>query len=124
MATWMSGFGVQVMCLVVLFAGCSAQDEGEDDQSATEDGVDRFPCGNGGGTCELDTEMCLVDDSDGCTICSPLPTACDPQRACGCLPAADDPAFGLSGCVDAGMCELVEGGLVVTCTEASNWGCG
>jgi hypothetical protein len=99
---------------MTLLFGCPAK---------TGDVGDRFPCGSHGGSCDLVTEVCVIGGPDMCSRCAPKPAACDADATCGCLPPGSDPAFGDAQCIDAGSCEEVEGGLVLTCAEVA-WGCG
>ena len=101
-----------VLALSLSF-GCSVDDGTLD--------PDRFPCGDRGGSCDRATEMCVIE-GEGCSKCEPLPTACDADASCDCLPPGNDPA--IAQCVDAGSCELVDDGLELTCAQADGWGCG
>ena len=99
-------------CAVLLVAfsllGCQA-----------DDGT--FPCGNG--TCDLDTEVCIIGGTDQCAACAPRPAACEANTTCACLPTADDPSWGNNQCDDEGICSESEGGLVLTCVLPPG-GCG
>lgn len=97
--------------LAALLLGCAADDD------------TRFACGDHGGTCDRDTEICILGGDDRCSTCVPRPAACDEKATCACLPPGPDPAYGAFKCVDAGTCEEADGGLVLTCTEVA-WGCG
>lgn len=87
------------------------------------DGGERFPCGDHGGTCDRETEVCVVGGPDRCSTCVAKPATCDQESSCECLPPGSDPVFGAHRCVDKGMCMAAGGGMVVTCTEIE-WGCG
>jgi hypothetical protein len=87
-----------------------------------EDDPTEFACGDQGGRCDRETEICIVGDD--CSTCAPRPPTCDEQSACECLPPASDPVWDTRRCVDKGTCEPVDGGLVVTCEEPQGWGCG
>lgn len=80
---------------------------------------DTFACGDNGGECDLDTEVCVV--AGGCSTCIPAPADCN---ACGCLGPANDETFGDNRCVDQGHCSEEDDGVSVTCAEADGWGCG
>lgn len=101
-----------ILAVAALLLGC-----GEDDIDET-----RFACGDHGGSCDRDTEVCIIGDGK-CSTCVPKPEACDPEVMCGCLPPGTDASYGSFKCTDAGTCELVDGGLVLSCT-ADGWGCG
>lgn len=83
----------------------------------------RFACGDHGGTCDRESEVCIVGGPDRCSTCAPKPAACEVDAACACLPPASAPEFGEHRCVDAGTCEAVDGGLALTCAEIA-WTCG
>lgn len=100
------------LLLALLLPACP-----DDDADPTQ-----FPCGNNGGRCDLETEICIV--GDGCSTCAPRPATCDAMSACECLPPASDPAYGDRTCADKGTCAEVEGGLVLTCEQPVGWGCG
>ncbi|MBL9105377.1 MAG: hypothetical protein JNL82_30840 [Myxococcales bacterium] len=86
-----------------------------------EDDPGSFPCGDQGGSCDRDTEVCIVGAD--CSTCAPKPEACDPIMTCGCLPPGTDPGWAPYGCTDEGSCAELDGGLVLTCTP-DGWGCG
>jgi hypothetical protein len=92
------------------------------DAEEIDDAGERFPCGNNGGSCDLDTEVCVLGGDDMCSTCAPRPAACDGDATCGCLPPGTDPVYGDAQCNDAGTCEVVDDGLVLTCTDVE-WGC-
>lgn len=100
------------LAVLLLLATCTAEHD---------DG--RFPCGDHGGSCDADSELCILGGPDRCSTCVPLPDECDPDATCGCVPLGDDPAYGSFACVDAGSCAADGGGLVLTCAEVE-WGCG
>jgi hypothetical protein len=81
----------------------------------------KFSCGSG--TCDLDTEVCIIGGSDRCSTCVPRPATSDAEATCERLPTADDPSWGNYQCDDEGTCSEVEGGLVLTCAMP-HWGCG
>lgn len=83
----------------------------------------RFPCGDHGGTCDTATELCIVGGSDKCSTCVPLPTACEDDDTCECIPPGTDPLWGSFACQDPGTCAPVEAGRVLTCNDIQ-WGCG
>lgn len=101
-----------IVALVVLLLGCGADDDDT-----------RFACGNHGGTCDRDTEVCIIGGDDMCSTCVPRPATCDADATCECLPPGPDPVYGNFNCVDAGTCAEVDGGLALTCSEVV-WGCG
>ena len=124
--TFRSPFPVRAFWIALaLVLGCPADDAQDDGLVETEgdDAGPRFSCGNDGGSCDLDTEVCVLGGPDQCSTCVARPAACDADASCGCLPPGSDPAFGDAQCVDAGSCEVVDGGLVLTCAEVE-WGCG
>lgn len=100
-----------ILTLAALLLGCG------DDIDET-----RFACGDHGGSCDRDTEICIIGDGE-CSTCAPKPAACDPETTCGCQPPGTDAAYGDHKCTDAGTCEMVDGGLVLSCA-ADGWGCG
>jgi hypothetical protein len=83
----------------------------------------RFPCGDNGGSCDRDSEVCIQASDDGCTTCVARPPDCDPEATCGCLPPGTDPVYANFKCQDAGTCDEQDGGLVLTCLPDA-WGCG
>lgn len=89
---------------------------------ASDDDPTTFACGDQGGRCDLETEICIV--GDGCSTCAPRPATCDETSSCECLPPASDPVWDDRRCADKGTCEPVDGGLVLTCEEPVGWGCG
>ena len=122
--TWITR-GALVLSLLPACAADDADamdDDSADSDSANDDAGERFPCGNNGGSCDLDTEVCVLGGDDMCSTCAPRPAACDADATCGCLPPGTDPAYGAAQCNDAGTCEVVDDGLVLTCTDVE-WGC-
>lgn len=81
----------------------------------------RFPCG--AGSCELETEVCIIGGDNMCSTCvrAPEPYQLDPS--CDSLPDANSPVYGDLACVDVGTCSESAGGAVLTCEEIE-WGCG
>lgn len=82
----------------------------------------QFPCGRHGGSCEIGTELCVVENPDGCSTCVPLEPTCSADDGCGCIEAVDS-SFWDGVCADAPQCEASGEGLLVRCTPDS-WNCG
>lgn len=115
-----------LLATLFTFPACTVDEDpttaGDTDTAAPEEGP-RFPCGDHGGTCDLDTEICILGGPDRCSTCVARPEACDVDATCECLPPGTDPVYEPFACTDAGTCEEVEGGLVLTCATVE-WGCG
>ena len=83
----------------------------------------RFPCGVHGGSCDIETEICVVGESDNCSTCIARPDTCAVRDECGCLDGVDKSAWPEAPCADDGSCEVRGDGLQVTCMP-DGWGCG
>jgi hypothetical protein len=133
---------IAVATLLALAGGCDESDDSTGDTAAgtsspgTTEGTDigddtradegtgamgTFPCGNG--ACELGTEICVIEEV--CSTCLALPEACDATSSCGCLDGVDITMLPESPCAEAGVCaEQSGGGLVVSCPDNPEAGCG
>jgi len=82
----------------------------------------QFSCGEG--SCDLATEMCIIESADGCSACVPVPEPCAGDVTCECLLEQDHTDLGEFSCQAQGTCDEAEAeGLVLSCTP-DGWGCG
>ncbi len=105
--------GLLALVAAITFSAAACDDD--------DDGT--FPCGSHGGRCELDTEVCVLDDE--CASCVAVPSSCDDPTDCGCIGEADfsdDPEVACP-VPEGRTCNRTSEGATLSCS-AEDFGCG
>lgn len=108
-------FALLVVCVVAM-AGCG----GDDDKAPAN--VPTFPCGDGGTSCRLGVDYCVVlrdGDNEVGSECHAFPSGCDPNSSTACSCVTPDANAKVEGCETAlsRACLRFGGNVSYTCSR-------